>query len=291
MKKNDEELLIACCDTYAGAGTLSLSEVARRNGTTRVSLWSWMNDPNLIISEYMGQQNITFARAMKLARKCAIAMTLSSALEDRVANGSWESVWFQGLPTWVEDERTVGWSEDEREALGFERDGLLRDPNGNRVQQRRHVPAPAQLIEKFAEANAPKLYGHKSQLTVDSKINLGVTVIPQRAAPQPVEVVTQQITETVVREALAAPDEVEQFEVEPEYNNVPEAQGDEPEPEPLEPVDGLTTEELELLRRAQSASPLVADLAKRAADKIAQGRSADNIGPGRKPGSGGWRVA
>jgi hypothetical protein len=299
MKKNDEQLLIDLCDTYAGSGTLSLAECARRCGTTRVSLWTWMNDPTLIIP-YMGQQ-VPFAKAMKMARRCAIAMTISGSLEDRVANGHWESVWFQGQPTWVEDERCVGLDEEMRIMLGYPVDGLLRDENGNRVQQRRHVPAPAQLIEKFVEANAPKLYGAKSKLEIDNRISLGVTSIPQRAAPlpTPVEVITQQITETVASEAIA--DGAESFEAEdaePEYNEQPEAQGynvpeplPAPEPAPLEPVEGLTTEELELLRRAQSPSPLVADLAKRAAAKIAQGRSADFIGVGRTPGSGGRRTA
>jgi hypothetical protein len=307
MKKNDEELLIACCDTLAGGGTLSLSEVARRNGVTRVSLWSWMNDPALIISEYMGQADISFKRAMKLARKCGIAMTISDTFENRISvGGHWEKVWFQGKPTWVEMEACVGIDDPEvREMLGYPRDGLLRDPNGNRVQHSRFVPAPAQLIEKFIESNEPKLYGQKSQVTVDSKINLGVTVIGQRAAPLPVEVVTREITETVVREALevlpAEPEEVlEQFEPEAEYNQQPEAQGNEPEPEaqaepePLEPVDGLTMEELALLQRARSPRPDIAAMATQALEKLrqnAQGRSLDNIGPGRKPGSGGWRVA
>jgi hypothetical protein len=292
-KKSDTAFLIELCDTYAGSGTLSLSETARRCGTTRVSLWTWMNDPTLTI-EYMGRE-VTFGQAMKMARRCAIAMTISSALEDRVANGHYETVWFQGQPTWVEDERCVGIDDpDIRELLGFPRDGLLRDENGRRVQQRRHVPAPSQLIEKFAEANAPKLYGAKSKLEIDNRISLGVTTIPQRVAPSPapVQVLAQQITETVASETG------ESFEPEDaEYQQQPEIQGSEPEaapapaPEPLEPVDGLTDEELALLQRARAASPLVQDLSRRAAEKMQQGRSLDNYGVGRTPGSGGKRVA
>jgi hypothetical protein len=185
----------------------------------------------------------------------------------------------------------------------------LRDPNGNRVQHSRFVPAPAQLIEKFIESNEPKLYGQKSQVTVDSKINLGVTVIGQRAAPLPVEVVTREITETVVREALEVlpADSVESFEAEDaeaEYNQQPEMQGNEPEaasilgtmvePLPLAPIDGLTAEELALLQRARSPRPDIAALATQALEKLrqnAQGRSADFYGSGRAPGSGGRRTA
>jgi hypothetical protein len=305
-KKNDPDLLIAICDTLAGGLTLSLKEAARLNGTTAVSIWSWMQDPALIIPEYLGQQNITFGKAMKLARKAGVALAISETFENRIAvGGHFEKVWFQGQPTYIADERQVDLDEDMRLMLYGFRDGLKRDENGNRIQHSRFVPAPAQLIEKFIEANAPKLYGQKSQLTVDSKVNLGVTVIGERSRPlpQPVQVVTQQITETVAREALEAPDAVEQFEIEDaepveQYSAEPEAQGDEPEPEPvapepepIEPVDGLSTEELELLRRARSPSPLIADLAARAAAKIAQGRSADNIGAGRTPGSGGRRTA
>jgi hypothetical protein len=300
-KKNDVELLISICDTIAGASTLSLKEAARRNGISVPTLWAWMKDPAVVIPEYLGEQNIPFSKAMKLARKCAVAVAISEGLENRVLAGHWETVWFQGQPTWVEDERCVGIDDpDVREMLGYARDGLLRDENGNRVQHRRHVAPPAQLIEKFVEANAPKLYGQKSKLAVDSKVSLGVTVIGgQRAAPlpQPVQVVTQQITETVAREVL--PEALEQFEAEPEpepeYNAEPEAQGiDEPEPEPIAPVEGLTDDELSLLRRARSASPLGQDLARRAAEKARQNaaqRSADNIGPGRIPGSGGVRTA
>jgi hypothetical protein len=263
VKKNDTDLLIAICDTLAGASTLSLKEVFRRKGVAPVSGFAWMNDPSVILPEYAGEQNITFRRAIALARKCAMQVATSGGLE----HSSFEMVFRAGLPVWEMDPDSADMTPEERLDLGFEEAGVLRDEHGNRVQQMRRVMPLAQHIEKFIEA-------------------------ARAVEPSP-----------AIEDWRSA---------EPKFNPHPEIDGLEAEPAPVTPepapapiiarpeaggpadVDGLTTEEIELLRRAASPSPLEADLARRAAEKMRQNapqRSADNYGVGRTPGSGGFRVA
>ena len=56
---------------------------------------------------YMGEQNITFGRAMNLARNVSKAITVSRALEDRVLNGIKIEVWAAGQPSYLDDESAI----------------------------------------------------------------------------------------------------------------------------------------------------------------------------------------
>jgi hypothetical protein len=133
MKKSPTTLL-AICDSFANG--LSYSGAALANGVKPRTIFTWLKlsnagDPDFEI-EYMGEV-MQWVQAMALARK-ALHMEVRARLEARSMLGHAEPIFFQGRPSWVEEEATVGWTEDEREDLGFARDGLKRDANGNRIQ-------------------------------------------------------------------------------------------------------------------------------------------------------------
>jgi hypothetical protein len=135
MTLKTETKLLEICDLFASGFTYS--DCARISGVAPRTLFMWLRnstagiDPDLIIN-YM-EEPMQFAQAMALARK-VLHMQVRSALETRSALGHAEPIFFQGRPSWVEDERCVGLDEDTRDMLGYPRDGLLRDENGNRVQ-------------------------------------------------------------------------------------------------------------------------------------------------------------
>jgi hypothetical protein len=82
--------------------------------------------------EYMVRyldQDMTFAEAAGTARRIH-SMSVRSQFESYCLLGFEEPVVFNGQIQWQVDRRTVGWSEDEREAYGFERDGYLRNSAG-----------------------------------------------------------------------------------------------------------------------------------------------------------------
>lgn len=232
MLKNNLELLMQILDDYASGTTNSLEMLAKRNGISLRTLFTWLKDKTLIIPEFMGRENITFGQAMQQARNVMKAVTVGRTLEDYVLNGRRVEVWHHGRPQFEEDEGLVKLGEAfVRDVLGLP-DMYRRDDNGNRILATRVEYAPAQLIEKYASANMPNLYGNKSEVTMRGQVALGVATIagPQRPIPAEVqarlaELRPAQITETV--KLAPATDTVEQYEPEDGFAALPS----DPQPE------------------------------------------------------------
>ena len=199
-KKTDPEILIGILDTYCSGVTNSLGTVATMNGVSFKSVYTWLRDETLILDEYMGVENISFGKAMNMARNVSKALTISRSLEDRVLNGLKVQVWHHGEPSFVDDEQAILVEDlDLRETLFGYRDGKKRDADGNRIIATRVEAPPAQLVEVYARANMPSIYGNKNEVTMRGNLNLGVTVAGTRP-PLPAEVLAQiapkPVTET-----------------------------------------------------------------------------------------------
>lgn len=208
--KNDTEFLIQILDDYSSGVTNSLEVLAKRNGVNVRTLFMWMRDKSLVL-DYMGRSQITFGQAMAMARNVMKAVTVGRTLEDYVLNGRRVEVWHHGRPQFEEDETLVKLGEEfVRDVLGLP-DMYRRDANGNRILATRIEYAPAQLIETYARANMPSVYGNKSEVTMKGQVSLGVTTMGiQRPLPPEVQAQIasdasggrEKITETV---KLAAP--------------------------------------------------------------------------------------
>lgn len=114
-------------DDYAAGA--SYAQAFKMNGISPRTGWGYIaasrdgSDPELML-EMFGEK-VTFERALVMSRR-AVALELRSRFERDCLLGRQEVQTFNGRICWQEDPRTVGWTEDEREAFGFDRDGLLR---------------------------------------------------------------------------------------------------------------------------------------------------------------------
>lgn len=234
MLKNDPAFLIQILDDYSSGVTNSLEVLARRNAVNVRTLFMWMRDKNLTVN-YMGR-DCTFGQAMGMARNVMKAITVGRTLEDYVLNGRRVEIWHHGRPQFEEDETLVALGEEfVRDVLGLP-DMYRRDANGNRILATRVEYAPAQLVETYARANMPAIYGNKSEVTMRGQVSLGVTTVGQRAplppqfqkAPQAVEAVITEtkllpVSDTPPLEVYAAVDDPELDEMlGPEPVAVPE---------------------------------------------------------------------
>jgi hypothetical protein len=229
MLKNDPEFLIKILDDYSSGATNSLEMLAQRNSISVRALFMWMRDADIKL-DYMGRENVSFGQAMGMARNVMKVITVGRTLEDYVLNGRRTEVWHHGEPQYLEDEALVALGRDYAiDVLGYP-DLYKRDENGNRIIRTRVEYAPAALIEKYAAANMPAVYGSKSELTVRN-LGTGVTTIGEQP-PIPPEVQARLDGVTETRQIEAQPDEVDILDDEiEEFEAVPELRNAEPEPE------------------------------------------------------------
>jgi len=172
-------------DLYAGG--LSLNNCAKRMGIAPRTLHSWLklsreDDPSTMVT-YLDNE-VQLCQAMEMARQI-LYMNMRSNFEARMATGFDETpIYFQGRPQFVEDERCLNFTPDEREAYGFERDGILRDSRGRRVREVLRTPVPvAGVLASLAMAYDEWTPKSKSESTVTYVKTQGVTVVPAPTAP------------------------------------------------------------------------------------------------------------
>jgi hypothetical protein len=185
MKKS-VETLTAICDWIAAG--CSQSEAAKRCGVSVSSFWSWVKSSQQSPAEWQMtycDSQMSFAEATVLARKICLHGTLSE-FEARMRTGTEIPVYFQGRPQFKDLEAAVGLDEDTRELLGMPRDGLERDAQGNRIPLTLHQDPPIAGVIRLLSANFPKLYGEKSTVDINQRVNLGVTVVGRKPLPPPV---------------------------------------------------------------------------------------------------------
>jgi hypothetical protein len=212
------ETMIAICDTIA-SGIMSYSKACAMNGLPSSTFWdlikrSQSNDERLVI-EYLGEQ-IQFAKAVNAARRMALH-EMRGRMEQKSIFGYDEPVFYMGEPTWKRDPRTVGWTEDEREAFGFSRDGLLRDENGACIQNVIHHEPPIALQLRVAEMAFPTEYrpGTNNTVAVSGGAVVGVQMMkpsngPPKIPPAPPLPQLEVIRET---DELAVPEMADDEEI------------------------------------------------------------------------------
>lgn len=123
------------------------------------------------------------------------AHIIESQARKMALDGYEEPVFFQGKPSWVEDEKLVGVPDDELWIFHGVKDRYLRDENGNRVQHKvKHKPSDA-LVLKILAAAFPKVYGTNIEHNVNHSggvMVLGASketkpVVEVKALPAPAE--------------------------------------------------------------------------------------------------------
>jgi len=180
MRKSDLDFMTRICDLYASGYSNSLGQIAKKVGVSTASMYQWMVDPEIILPEYMGQQNVPFGRAMQMARNVSKMVTISESLEEFVRAGRKVQVFHHGCPSYVEDELFARSTPAERKALVelgvCWPDGLKRDKDLNRIILTKIEPCPAQLIERYAAANS-SVYRDKIEVTSKDGGTSGVTTI------------------------------------------------------------------------------------------------------------------
>lgn len=185
MTLKSEAKLLEICDLFASGFTYS--DCARISGVAPRTLFMWLrnsaaNSDESLIIPYMGEE-MQFAQAMALARK-VLHMQVRSALETRSALGHDEPIFFQGRPSWVEDERCVGIDDpDVREMMGYARDGYLRDEQGRRVQHTIHHEPPIAAALRVLEMSFNEEYTPSSNINVvnsDTGVAVGAPITGEK---------------------------------------------------------------------------------------------------------------
>ena len=156
-----EETMLAVIDGLSAG--LSYSGAALGAGVRPRTLWYWIKQSQSGDEQYMLEflgSRVPFHTAINTARKI-LHHEARSRFEKRATLGHEEAITFQGRQMYRENLLTVGWTEDEREALGFERDGLLRNEKGEVIPLTSHVEPPvaatlALLSMAFAQEYTPK---------------------------------------------------------------------------------------------------------------------------------------
>jgi hypothetical protein len=156
-----EDIMLAVIDGLSAG--LSYSGAALGAGVKPRTLWYWIKQSQSGLEQYtldfLGSR-VPFHVAVNTARKI-LHHEARSRFEKRATLGHDEPVTFQGRQMYRENLLTVGWTEDEREALGFERDGLLRNERGEVIPLTVHTEPPvaatlALLSMAFAQEYTPK---------------------------------------------------------------------------------------------------------------------------------------
>jgi hypothetical protein len=114
----------------------------------------------------MGEM-MPFHKAVAGARRLALHEVIGR-METRSLVGHREPVFYQGKPTWVEDEALAYFSDEDLKTFGIP-DRFKRDGFGNRIQNTILHEPPVALVLAVAAANFPKVYGAKSEINVNQK--------------------------------------------------------------------------------------------------------------------------
>jgi hypothetical protein len=166
-----------------------------------------------------------------------------------------EPVFYQGMPCWKPDPRCVGMSEDDRDMLGYRRDGLLEDENGCVVQNTIHHQGSDALLLRVAEMAFPSEYrpGQNVSSTVThngvvgiqhskpTNYQAGPPPVPPAPVPPQITFVPAPAPETDAEldDMLALPDAALPSSSENILEG-PEPEPGETEPEPVPPVASPT---------------------------------------------------
>jgi hypothetical protein len=190
MKKSQETFRIladSICTspTYANA--------ARKAGIAESTLWAWIaasqrGEEGFTVDEYLGQKDLPLHEILRLCTRIAHASIVQN-LEHRALHGDALQSFYKGQPCFELDPALLSWTTEELQALGM--DPYKRDAQNNLIPVMVKTPPPVALALAVAAAHWPRIYGAKSEVTVNNR-NTGVTTIRHEFAnkplPAPVEV-------------------------------------------------------------------------------------------------------
>jgi hypothetical protein len=224
---------------------MTYSDAARSVGVAPRTFWFWVKqsqsqaDDALIIN-FLGEPT-PFHKAVNAARRM-LFHEMRSRFEKRSLLGHDEPIFFSGMPTWRPDPRCVGWTEDEREAFGFRRDGLL-EIDGQVVQNVVHHEPPVAAVLRALEVAFAGEYIPNTKSTVTQTINgmVGVQVAKPMSGPPAIPPAPVPPQLEVLSEPEPEPDDLSDL-----LGDEPEPEGDEPEPEGDEPEADMPDDEPEL---------------------------------------------
>lgn len=292
MLKSEAKLL-EICDMFASG--LSYRSSAKACGVASRTLFQWLKQSNAgdedFIITYCDEQ-MQFSQAMALARKM-LHMEVRANLERRSMLGHDEPIFFGGMPTFKPDFRTVGWTEDEREAYGFPRDGLLRDEQGRVIQNTIHREPPIEAVLRVLEMSFGEEYTPTTNTNIINKdtgvsradpISNKMAVPPKPVRPQ-LEVLSDVPADEIddllgpEPEPVESPDEDD----EPQQDAIPASTAIDPGPVIKEPTPAEyapTVIPLIAPRSGRPLSPLELDLIRRK-DAAPEIRSAPITGANR----------
>jgi hypothetical protein len=177
--------------------------------------------------DYLGSR-VQFAQAINAARRIALH-EMRGRMEMKSVLGYDEPIFYNGMPTWQPDPVTVGWTPEEREALGFRADGLL-EVDGKVVQNTIHHEPPVALQLRVAEMAFPKEYrpGVNSSVDVNHRGTVGIqhskptnySAGPPTVPPPPVPPPALRPGKLPQLGVMNAPDELQIPETEPDDDTV-----------------------------------------------------------------------
>lgn len=207
-----EEKMLEICDVIAG-GTLSYADVCRAVGVKERTFWYWIKNSQQGDEDYLVDflgERVQFAKAVNASRRMALHEA-RGLMEQKSIRGYDEVVIYMGQVQWQVDRRTVGWTPDEREAYGFDRDGYLRNEAGEVLPQTIHHEAAIALQLRVAEMAFPNEYRPGTNTNVSVSGGLAVVGIkhfkPQDLSDKPP--VIPPAPEFPKLEVLDAPDELQ----------------------------------------------------------------------------------
>jgi hypothetical protein len=270
MTKKTEETMRAICQDIADG--YSITNAARRNGVSPSSWYSWQDQSRQGNEDFL----LTFAgRRVQLidAIDTALKMVVvegASRFMKRATFGHEEPVTFQGRECYVERDDCVGLTEDQVKEKGLQHRWVIEDEETGRIKRLTvHVQPPVAAAIKMLESYIPKLWGAKSEVTVNSNHSGVVTVKSPYAkvkAPIPVEVIEGPKSEIIITEAeladlLDGPAKVDVLHAKQPAPEPVAAPAPAPQPEPVAPATppdrfgNLTPEQRAVLSRLRARVP------------------------------------
>jgi hypothetical protein len=241
MTQRSPAKFLEICNMIA-SGVLSPRKASRAVGVPPSTYWDWIaasqrGDDERYLLTYCGEV-MPFHKAVAMARKIALADALGQ-FEQRCLEGDETPVFFQGRPSWIEDEAISHLSDDDLDRFGIP-DRWLR-VNGKRVQHTIKSAPPVAAVVKLLEANF-KTYAQRSEVNINARHSGGVSVVnvpkvlPQAVEVVPVPQIAPPVVEPIPGQVLTA--EVEEVEPEPPIAA-----------EPRRPVSALERDLLARLRQ------------------------------------------
>jgi hypothetical protein len=274
MSKYDKpEIQSLLLDLFAMHGTDTA--VARLSGVGRVTLWR-MDTMSLEGKESL--QEVDWGgviRPWHMHKIDALDLHITDVqqrMTHDAGHGQWVPVVHSGEMKWRDDEYAMSLSpkefEDAVELGSCWHDKKLRVQNPKtgvweRVQIETYIPPTLDAQSKVLASFAPETFGDKRRIDLNVSGGLGVSIIGKAIQPPQHLLDITSAVPAITDQA----DEAEDIEYD-EIEQPPEAVMSEPfTPDPNSP---LTEEQQRILARSRSPSPLAADLAARASQKMAQ---------------------